>query len=71
MAQGAASLAAASPETPQQLARRVASPGGTTEAGLNLLDEEEGLKALMLRALAASKRRSEEMAESARTEGSP
>ena len=40
MAEGASALAAASAETPEQLARRVASPGGTTEAGLGVLDAE-------------------------------
>jgi pyrroline-5-carboxylate reductase len=66
MAQGAATLAATSGETPAELARRVASPGGTTEAGLKVLDEEEALKALMLRTLDASRRRGLEMAEAAR-----
>jgi pyrroline-5-carboxylate reductase len=65
MAEGAAGLAAASPETPQQLARRIASPGGTTEAGLEVLDSEDGLRALVLRALSASRRRGIEMAEAA------
>jgi pyrroline-5-carboxylate reductase len=68
MAEGASALAAASPETPAQLARRVASPGGTTEAGLKVLDDGEALKALMLRTLDASRRRGIEMAESARRE---
>jgi pyrroline-5-carboxylate reductase len=62
MAEGASALAVASGETPGQLARRVASPGGTTEAGLAVLDSDEGLKALMLRALEASRRRGQEMA---------
>ncbi|MFC7498272.1 pyrroline-5-carboxylate reductase family protein [Enterovirga sp. GCM10030262] len=66
MAEGAAALAATSDETPAQLARRVASPGGTTEAGLNVLDAEDGLRALILRTLEASRRRGQEMAEAAR-----
>jgi pyrroline-5-carboxylate reductase len=66
MAEGAAALAAASSETPGQLASRVASPGGTTEAGLAVLDAEEGLRALVLRALEASRRRGTELAEGAR-----
>jgi pyrroline-5-carboxylate reductase len=66
MAQGAAALAASSEETPEALARRVASPGGTTQAGLEILDGEGGLAPLLLRALSATKRRSEEMAEAAR-----
>ena len=35
MVEGAAALAAASDDDPETLARRVASPGGTTEAGLD------------------------------------
>jgi pyrroline-5-carboxylate reductase len=66
MVEGAGALAAASPDTPAELARRVASPGGTTEAGLKILDQEEALRALMLRTLDASKRRGLEMAEAAR-----
>lgn len=65
MAEGAAALAAASDETPEQLARRIASPGGTTEAGLAVLDAEQGLRALVLRALTESRRRGAEMAEEA------
>jgi pyrroline-5-carboxylate reductase len=66
MAEGGSALAAASPETPAELARRVASPGGTTEAGLKILDDKDALKALMLRTLDASRRRGIEMAEAAR-----
>jgi pyrroline-5-carboxylate reductase len=69
MAEGAAALAAAYPDTPRQLARRVASPGGTTEAGLAVLDSEEGLGALVRRALEASRRRGVEMAEAGKREG--
>ena len=65
MAEGAAALAAGSGETPQALARRVASPGGTTEAGLKVLDAKEALRGLVLRALDASRRRGEEMARAA------
>jgi pyrroline-5-carboxylate reductase len=69
MAEGAAALAAASPDGPRQLARRVASPGGTTEAGLAVLDDEEGLAALLRRTLEASRRRGAEMAQAARDGG--
>jgi pyrroline-5-carboxylate reductase len=62
MAEGAAALAIESGASPQELARRVASPGGTTEAGLAILDSEQGLKALVLRTLEASRRRGREMA---------
>ncbi|PSJ42128.1 pyrroline-5-carboxylate reductase family protein [Allosphingosinicella deserti] len=66
MAEGAAALAAGSDATPSELARRVASPGGTTEAGLKVLDSGEGLKPLMLRTLDASRRREAELAAVAR-----
>jgi pyrroline-5-carboxylate reductase len=64
MAEGASALAARSEAAPRELARRVASPGGTTEAGLRVLDSEDGLKALVLRTLDASRRRGQEMAAS-------
>jgi pyrroline-5-carboxylate reductase len=66
MAEGAGALASASGETPEELARRVASPGGTTEAGLAVLDAEDGIRSLMLRTLEASRRRGEELARAAR-----
>lgn len=62
MAEGAAALAAGSDETPAQLARQVASPGGTTEAGLAVLDLEDALRTLVFRALEAARRRGAEMA---------
>jgi len=62
MAEGAAALAAASDATPEQLAGRVASPGGTTEAGLRVLDTADGMRALIHRALTASRRRGIELA---------
>jgi len=67
MVEGAAALAAASDESPAQLAERVASPGGTTRAGLNMLDGDEALKALLLRTLDASRRRGLELADAARS----
>jgi pyrroline-5-carboxylate reductase len=66
MVEGAGALAAASPESPETLARHVASPGGTTEAGLRILDEGEALRSLILDTLDASRRRSLEMAQAAR-----
>jgi len=69
MAEGAGALAVAAMDTPARLARRVASPGGTTEAGLEVLDAEDGLGPLMLRALEASRDRSVEMAKAAREAG--
>jgi pyrroline-5-carboxylate reductase len=66
MVEGAGALAAASEETPADLARRVASPGGTTQAGLRVLDSEDALRKLVLSTLDASRRRGLEMAEAAR-----
>ena len=66
MTEGAAALAGASDAPPAELARRVASPGGTTEAGLSVLDAGDGLGPLILRTLDASRRRGIEMAEAAR-----
>ena len=66
MVEGAAALAALSPDDPETLARRVASPGGTTEAGLKVLDEDRALAGLMLRTLEASRLRGIEMALAAR-----
>ena len=63
---GAAELAAGSGETPGQLADRVASPGGSTRAGLDVIDEGAALDRLMAGVLAASARRNEEMAAAAR-----
>jgi len=66
MVEGAGSLAASEAETPAALAERVASPGGTTRAGLNVLDADEALKVLVRRTLEAGLARSREMAEEAR-----
>jgi pyrroline-5-carboxylate reductase len=66
MVEGAAVLAAADGESPATLADRVASPGGTTRAGLDLLDEGEALKTLVRRTLEAGRRRSREMADQLR-----
>ena len=66
MVEGAAALPAATGEDPETLARRVASPGGTTEAGLMVLDSDEALKDLVARTLEAARRRSLELAAQAR-----
>lgn len=63
---GAGALAASSDDTPGQLADRVASPGGSTRAGLDILDEPEALRALFRDTLAASILRNREMAAAAR-----
>jgi pyrroline-5-carboxylate reductase len=67
--EGAAALAAASPHDPGELARRVASPGGVTQAGLDALDEGGSLRALLEKTLRAARDRSAEMATQARREG--
>lgn len=71
MGEGASALAARSGAAPEVLARRVASPGGTTEAGLAVLDEPDGLRSLVLRTLEASRRRGQEMAAAAAPSKSP
>lgn len=64
--EGAALLAAASPHSPAELARRVASPGGTTQAGLDVLDHDQALARLAEATLLAARDRSAEMAREAR-----
>lgn len=62
MVVGAAALAADSPHSPGELARRVASPGGTTQKGLDVLDEGEALQELLTRCLKATSDRERELA---------
>ena len=59
---GAAGLAAASGESPAMLADRVASPGGMTRKGLDVLDAGDALLDLLRRTLDATARRGAEMA---------
>ena len=62
---GAGMLAAQSDETAVQLRINVTSPGGTTQAGLEvLMDEETGLKPLIKRTLAAAADRSRALRDS-------
>jgi pyrroline-5-carboxylate reductase len=63
---GAADLAAASPHSPGELADRVASPGGSTRAGLDVLDREEAMMRLISETMRASSDRNAEMAREAR-----
>ena len=65
-ARGAAMLAAEADDTPETLADRVASPGGSTREGLNVLDRDDALFRLVAETLAASRRRVAEMAVEAR-----
>jgi pyrroline-5-carboxylate reductase len=63
---GAARMAVAEANTPAALADRVASPGGSTRQGLNVLDRDDALVKLMIETLAAAERRGREMAEEAK-----
>ena len=64
--QGSATLAAAAGESPRALADRVASPGGSTSRGLDVLDEDDGINPLIRNTLTAAILRNREMAEAAR-----
>lgn len=66
---GAGALAAASAETPRQLAERVASPGGMTRKGIDVLDSNDALNALVRQTLDAAARHSRAMGEAARGGG--
>jgi pyrroline-5-carboxylate reductase len=66
MVEGAARLAATSGEAPGVLARKVASPGGTTEAGLTVLDADSVLSQLVEATLRAARDRGAELAKAAR-----
>jgi pyrroline-5-carboxylate reductase len=63
---GAAAMAAASDASPATLADRVASPGGSTRQGLNVLDNDNALVTLLTETLAAAERRGREMADEAK-----
>ena len=65
--EGAGLLAAAADVGPHDLAERVASPGGSTRKGLDVLDGGDALKTLLMEAIAAATRRNAEMATAART----
>lgn len=53
--EGAAALAATSEDSPATLADRVASPGGMTREGLNVLDADAALRRLLTATLAATR----------------
>lgn len=58
---GAAALLAQSSEEPSELRRQVTSPGGTTQAALDVLLGATGLQTLLREAVAAAVRRSKEL----------
>ena len=62
---GAAALAEADPRSPGALADAVASPGGMTRAGLNVLDDGAALDRLVQATLGAAAARGAEMAAAA------
>lgn len=66
MVEGAALLAGTSDSSPGDLADKVASPGGSTRAGMNVLDEGGALAAVIAAAMTASRDRNAEMAAEAR-----
>ncbi|MCJ2180282.1 pyrroline-5-carboxylate reductase family protein [Novosphingobium album (ex Hu et al. 2023)] len=66
MVEGAAQLAASSEFSPGELADKVASPGGSTRAGMNVLDRGQALARIIAEAMAASRDRNAEMAAEAR-----
>jgi len=59
---GAGQLALRGPESPATLRENVTSPGGTTFAALQVLMADDGLQALMTRAIAAATERGRELA---------
>ena len=63
---GTAAMAEARGEDMGSIAQRVASPKGTTEAGLAVLDEGDALDRLVSKTLQAASRRSAELAAAAR-----
>ena len=69
MVEGSAALAAASPHGPAVLAEKVASPGGVTRKGLDVLDADERMARLAEDTLRAARDRSAEMGLAARTNG--
>lgn len=64
MVEGAAQLAATDGASPTDLARRVTSPGGTTAAGLAVLDHDDALARLIKATLRAARDRGVELSHS-------
>jgi len=64
--EGSALLAAQSDESPAQLADRVASPGGSTREGLNVMDADGAINTLLEAVLDAATKRNAALAAAAR-----
>lgn len=62
MVDGSVDLAATAAVSPKELAARVTSPGGTTAAGLAVLDRDEALNSLIRETLRAARDRGAELA---------
>ncbi|MEM7666879.1 MAG: pyrroline-5-carboxylate reductase [Pseudomonadota bacterium] len=62
MVEGASALAARAELSPGELADRVASPGGMTREGLNVLDQDAALRNLLIETLRATADRGAELA---------
>lgn len=60
--QGSATMAARANDSPAVLADRVASPGGMTREGMNILDADDRLLKLLIDTLTAARDRGEAMA---------
>ena len=67
--EGASALAAGSDLPPAELADRVASPGGMTREGLNVLDANNALKSLLIETLRATADKGEELGRAAQDQG--
>src|SRR4051794_27413821 len=64
---GTAWMASMSRESMESIAKRVASPMGTTQAGLDVLDRDRALDVLVAATIEAAARRGAELAEKARS----
>ena len=69
MVEGASALAASSDYSPAELASRVASKGGMTQEGLDVLDDGAALQNLLRQCLRAARDRGAQMAEMAGDKG--
>lgn len=69
MVEGASALAASSEHSPAELASRVASKGGMTQKGLDVLEDNAALQNLLEQCLRAARDRGAELAEMAGNKG--